>query len=106
VRQGHDFPGNSLSLATFQLTGTPPPPTIIARWVRSNTREMQADTASAGFYEHKMNKQKYPRIQLRAVRELMDGKSIERPSNVAAVDERLKKAPESKKKHGEQKELI
>ena len=70
------------------------------------TREMQAEAASAGFYEHKMNKQKYPRIQLRTVRELMDGKGIERPSNVAAVDETFKKAPESKKKHGEQKELI
>jgi len=70
------------------------------------TREMQAEAASAGFYEHKTNKQKYPRIQLRTVRELMDGKGIERPSNVAALDETFKKAPESKKKHGEQKELI
>lgn len=70
------------------------------------TREMQTEAASAGFYEHKMNKQKYPRIQLRTVKELMDGKSIERPSTVAAVDETFKKAPESKKKHGEQKQLI
>jgi hypothetical protein len=35
----------------------------------------------------------------------MDGKGIERPSNVAAMDETFKKAPESKKKHGEQKKL-
>lgn len=70
------------------------------------TREMQVEAASTGFYEHKMNKQKYPRIQLRTVRELMEGKGIERPSNVAALDETFKKAPESKKKHGEQKELI
>ncbi|MGA2030480.1 MAG: DNA methyltransferase [Verrucomicrobiota bacterium] len=69
------------------------------------TREMQTEAASAGFYEHKMNRQKYPRIQLRTVRELMDGKGIERPSNVAAMDETFKKAPESKKKHGEQKKL-
>jgi DNA modification methylase len=66
------------------------------------TREMQAEAASTGFYEHKMNKQKYPRIQLRTVKELMTGKGIERPSNVAAVDETFKKAQESKKKHGEQ----
>jgi hypothetical protein len=52
-----------------------------------------------------MNKQKYPRIQLRTVRELMDGKGIERPSNVAALDETFKKAPESKKKQHEQKAL-
>jgi hypothetical protein len=69
------------------------------------TREMQTEATSAGFYEHKMNRQKYPRIQLRTVRELMDGKGIERPSNVAAMDETFKKAPESKKKHGEQKKL-
>jgi hypothetical protein len=30
---------------------------------------------------------------------------IERPSSVAAVDETFKKAPESKKKHGHQKEF-
>ncbi len=36
----------------------------------------------------------------------MEGKNIERPSNVAALDETFKKAPKSKKKHHEQKELI
>ncbi len=45
-----------------------------------------------------MNKQKYPRLQLRTVRELMEGKGIERPSNVAAVDETFKKAPKAKGK--------
>ena len=69
------------------------------------TREMQAEAASAGFYEHKMNKQKYPRIQLRTVKELMDGKGIERPSNVAAVDETFKKAPTSKRKSAEDQTL-
>ncbi|GEM_PF-1119969 len=69
------------------------------------TREMQAEAASAGFYEHKMNKQKYPRIQLRTVKELMDGKGIERPSNVAALDETFKKAPKAKAKGGEQSAL-
>jgi hypothetical protein len=69
------------------------------------TREMQAEAASAGFYEHKMNKQKYPRIQLRTVKELMTGKGIERPSNVAAVDETFKKAPTSKRKSAEEQAL-
>jgi 16S rRNA G966 N2-methylase RsmD len=58
--------------------------------------------ASAGFYEHKMNRQKYPRLQLRTVKELMDGKNIERPSNVAALDETFKKAPKAKVKETEQ----
>ncbi len=66
------------------------------------TAPMEAEAASAGFYEHKMNQQKYPRLQLRTVKELMDGKSIERPSNVAALDETFKKAPKAKTKETEQ----
>jgi site-specific DNA-methyltransferase (adenine-specific) len=66
------------------------------------TKPMEVEAASAGFYEHKMNQQKYPRLQLRTVKELMDGKVIERPSSVAAVDETFKKAPKSKAKSHEQ----
>jgi hypothetical protein len=69
------------------------------------TGPMETEAASTGFYEHKTNKQKYPRIQLRTVKELMDGKGIERPTTVAATDETFKKAPESKKKQHEQKAL-
>jgi len=69
------------------------------------TGPMEVEAASAGFYAHKMNGQQYPRLQLRTVKELMDGKGIERPSNVAALDETFKKAPESKKKQGQQKEF-
>lgn len=56
--------------------------------------------AIAGFYEHKTNKQKFPRLQLRTVKELMEGKGIERPTSAASLDATFKKAPESKKKHG------
>ena len=66
---------------------------------------MEAEAASVGFYVHKTNAQQYPKLQLRTVKELMEGKGLERPSNVAAVDETFKKAPESKKKHGQQKEF-
>ena len=66
---------------------------------------METEAASAGFYEQKTNKQRYPRLQLRTVKELMEGKGIERPSTVAATDEMFKKAPESKKKQGQQTEL-
>ena len=69
------------------------------------TGPMEAEAASTGFYTHKMNQQRYPRLQLRTVKELMEGKGIERPSSVAAVDETFKKAPESKKKLGQQKEF-
>jgi DNA modification methylase len=66
------------------------------------TGPMEAEAASAGFYTHKMNEQQYPRLQLRTVKELMEGKGIERPSNVAAVDETFKKAPKAKGKGHEQ----
>jgi hypothetical protein len=66
---------------------------------------MEVEAASAGFYEHKLNGQKYPRVQLRTVKELMEGKAIERPSSVAAVDETFKKAPKAKAKGAEQRGL-
>lgn len=69
------------------------------------TGPMEAEAASAGFYEHKLMRQKYPRLQLRTVKELMEGKGIERPSEAAAVDVTFKKAPKSKKKHGQQRDL-
>ena len=69
------------------------------------TGPMETEAASVGFYEHKTNKLKFPRLQLRTVKELMDGKGIERPTSAASLDDTFKKAPESKKKRGDQKEL-
>jgi len=66
---------------------------------------METEAASAGFYEHKTNEQKFPRLQLRTVKELMEGKGIERPTTAAASDETYKKAPASKKKDADQTEL-
>ena len=69
------------------------------------TGPMETEATSAGFYEHKTNQQEYPRLQLRTVKELMEGKGIECPTSAASLDDTFKKAPESKKKHGEQKAL-
>jgi site-specific DNA-methyltransferase (adenine-specific) len=69
------------------------------------TRDMVAEAVSAGFYEHRTNPQRYPRLQLRTVKELMEGKGIERPSTVAALDETFKKAPKAKAKGHEQHDL-
>ncbi len=67
------------------------------------TGPMETEAASAGFYEHKTNQQKYPRLQLRTVKELMEGKGIERPTSAAALEETFKKAPKAKEKgHAEQ----
>ena len=69
------------------------------------TGPMETEAASVGFYEHKTNKLKFPRLQPRTVKELMDGKGIERPTSAASLDDTFKKAPESKKKGTEQTEL-
>jgi hypothetical protein len=69
------------------------------------THDMVTEAVSADFHEHKTIQQKYPRLQLRTVKELMDGKAIERPSNFAALDETFRRAPESRKKLGHQKEF-
>ena len=66
------------------------------------TAGMRADAASAGFYTHKLNGLQYPKLQLVTVAELLDGRTIARPSNIAAGDETFKKAPKAKAKGGEQ----
>ena len=66
--------------------------------LQPSTGPMETEAASVGFYEHKLNGQKFPRLQLRTVKELMDGKGIERPSTVAATDETFKKAPQAQTK--------
>jgi hypothetical protein len=73
--------------------------------LQPSTGPMETEAASVGFYEHKTNKQKYPRLQLRTVKELMEGKGIERPTSAASLDDTFKKAPESKKKDRHQTEL-
>ncbi len=69
------------------------------------TGPMETEAASAGFYEHKLNGQKFPRLQLRTVKELMEGKGIERPSTAAATDETFKKPPKASAKRSGQTTL-
>ncbi|HVM49588.1 MAG TPA: DNA methyltransferase [Candidatus Acidoferrum sp.] len=69
------------------------------------TAPMETEAASAEFYEHKLTRAKYPRLQLRTVKELMEGKGIERPSSVAAVDETFKRAPKAEAKGHKQTAL-
>src|ERR1017187_5784282 len=42
------------------------------------TRDMVTEAVSAGFYEHKTIRQKYPRLQLRTVKEQCHRASVER----------------------------
>lgn len=38
-------------------------------------------------------RQQYPRLQLRTVKDLLDGRGIERPSTAASLDETFKQGP-------------
>ena len=51
------------------------------------------------------NGQKFPRLQLRTIGQLMAGIPIERPSGNVAVDETFKRAPKAKAKKDEQQGL-
>jgi len=71
---------------------------------------METEAASVGFYTDKGGAsgavgRKFPRLQLRTVKELMEGNGIERPTSAASFGDTFKKAPSSKKKHSEQTEL-
>lgn len=47
------------------------------------TKPILTEAASAGFYERKFNQEQFPRLQIRTVKELMEGKGIERPASAA-----------------------
>jgi hypothetical protein len=43
------------------------------------TRTMRSEAASAGFYESPSSRQRFPRIQILTIAELLEGKSIQYP---------------------------
>jgi DNA modification methylase len=63
--------------------------------VTEPTKPMLTEAASAGFYAHKLTGRQYPKLQLRWIKQLLDGVSVERPSNAAAVDVTYKQAPKA-----------
>ncbi|MEQ2010506.1 MAG: restriction endonuclease [Limisphaerales bacterium] len=70
------------------------------------TKPMRTEAADTGAYTSGFNGQKFPRIQLRTIEQLMAGIAIERPSGNVAVDETFKRAPKAKGKSQEQAELL
>ncbi len=70
--------------------------------IEEPTKPMREWAANTGSYTSLFNGQKYPRLQLRTVEQLMAGVAIERPSGNVAVDETFKKAPKAKKSAAEQ----
>jgi hypothetical protein len=73
--------------------------------IEEPTKPMVTEAAGAGFYTSAFNGQKFPRVQLRTIEQLLGGVQIERPSGNVAVDETFKKAPKAKAKHSGQDEL-
>ena len=70
------------------------------------TKPMVTEAAGAGFYTSAFNAQKFPRVQLRTIEQLLAGIAVERPSGNVAVDETFKRAPKAKAKGGEQGEMV
>jgi len=73
--------------------------------IEEPTPKMKEWVATCSFYTSAFNQQKFPRIQLRAIEQLMAGVAIERPSGNVAVDETFRKAPKAKSKGTGQNEL-
>ena len=73
--------------------------------IEEPTKPMREWAANTGSYTSLFNGQKYPRLQLRTVEQLMAGVAIERPSGNVAVDETFKKAPKAKGKAAAHPEL-
>ena len=64
--------------------------------IEEPTAKMKEWAATCGFYTSAFNGQKFPRIQLRTIEQLLAGVAIERPSGNVAVDKTFKKAPKAK----------
>lgn len=67
------------------------------------TKPMIVEAASAGFYTALFD-EKFPRIQILTIEDLLEGKKVEYPSKLDR-NVTLKKAPKAKKKKSEQKKL-
>lgn len=68
------------------------------------SRPMETEAVTAGFFESKTWGQKYPKIQLLTVADLLSGKKIEMPP-IRQVGATFKKAPKAKGKKTENEEM-
>ena len=64
------------------------------------TKPMRVEAVETGSYTSTFNGQKYPRLQLLTIKQLLAGMPVKRPSGNVAVDETFKKAPKAKGKAG------
>lgn len=69
------------------------------------TKPMRREAADAGFYASPWDGEKYPRIQLLTVGEILAGKAVQRP-RVTGSDRTYKQAPRHLKKVAEQRDAF
>jgi hypothetical protein len=70
------------------------------------TRPMVTEAATAGFYRSPITQQEYPKLQIRTIEDLMNGRSIDKPSSVISIDETFRRAPARPRRGHDQGELI
>ncbi len=73
--------------------------------IEEPTKPMREWAANTGSYVSTFNGQKFPRLQIRTINQLLAGVTIERPSSNVAVDETFKKAQQAGAKVQEQPRL-
>lgn len=73
------------------------------------TKPMRTEAASAGFYKHPLREQKYPKIQILTIKELLNGSQIDYPGRAgpdASIDVTFKKAQRKSKLKIEQQKML
>ena len=66
------------------------------------TQPMRTEAAEAGFYTSPWAGTKHPRLQIVTVRELLEGKTLDRPAEQVMANVTLKRAPKAKRAEGQQ----
>jgi hypothetical protein len=69
------------------------------------SKPMRAEAASSGFYESSWGPNKYPRVQILTIRDLLDGKRIDMPP-ISQVNQTFRRAPKQSSKGGNQMPLL
>ena len=69
------FYGDNLQILSEYI----PDESVDLIYLEPPSREMITEAVSAGFYHSELWQQKYPRIQILTIEEILDGKTVEMP---------------------------
>jgi len=73
--------------------------------MREPTQPMRAEAASAGFYASPFTQERFPRVQLLTVDELLAGRSLAYPMSQSRSNVTFRRAPRDQRREGVQPEL-